>query len=278
MGEKDGQPRYSRVHCGWRAVACVVVGFLVLCLPRIMRPPSDCPKGFTCIPASVGGSPSNTAPYVEFSDVTSTAAVYRVSSLIKTVQSPYQLVQVYESLFFGKILTIDGALMITERDECNYHESLVHTIMAYQPHAKRVLVIGGGDGGTVTQLVKHPNLIEIVWCEIDEVVVQFARDYFPRQTKALQDPRVKLRVQNAVSYVQEARYPIARAANGTFDAILIDSTDFNQAEPLFTTAFYNDCKQLLSPGGILSFNLDSPQWGQASDPTPPAATPQFHAI
>ena len=172
------------------------------------------------------------------------------------------LVQVYESLFFGKILTIDGALMITERDECNYHETIVHTTMAYLPHAKRVLVIGGGDGGTVSQLVKHPNLVEIVWCEIDEVVVQFARDFFPRQAKALQDPRVTLRVQNAASYVQEARYPVAQLSNGTFDVILIDSTDFNAAEPLFTSTFYNDCKQLLSPRGILSFNLDSPQWGQ----------------
>ena len=78
------------------------------------------------------------------------------------------LSQVYESLFFGKILTIDGALMITERDEPNYHESLVHTTLAYLPEAKRVLVVGGGDGGTVTQLVKHKNLVEIVWVEIDE--------------------------------------------------------------------------------------------------------------
>ena len=222
----------------------------------------ECPKGFICVPNGVGGSASSTPPYIEYSDVTSTAAVYRVSSLIKSVQSPYQLVQVYESLFFGKILTIDGALMITERDECNYHETIVHTTMAYLPHAKRVLVIGGGDGGTVSQLVKHPNLVEIVWCEIDEVVVQFARDFFPRQAKALQDPRVTLRVQNAASYVQEARYPVAQLSNGTFDVILIDSTDFNAAEPLFTSTFYNDCKQLLSPRGILSFNLDSPQWGQ----------------
>jgi len=189
-------------------------------------------------------------------------AVYRVSSLLKTVRSPYQLIQVYESLFFGKILTIDGALMITERDEPNYHESLVHTTLAYLPHARRVFVIGGGDGGTVTQLVKHPNLVEIVWVEIDEQVIEFAREFFPRQAKALSDPRVTLRVQNAATYVQEARYPIAGVNNGTFDAILIDSTDFNAAEPLFTHAFYKDCKALLATPGVLAFNLDSPQWGQ----------------
>jgi len=227
-----------------------------------LRPNHECPPRHLCVPNEVGGSPSSTTPYIEYSDVTSTATVYRVSSLLKTVRTPYQLIQVYESLFFGKILTIDGALMITERDEPNYHESLVHTTLAYLPHARRVLVIGGGDGGTVTQLVKHPNLVEIVWVEIDEQVVQFARDFFPKQAKALQDPRVTLRVQNAATFVQEARYPVTGVNNGTFDAILIDSTDFNAAEPLFTASFYQDCKALLSAPGVLAFNLDSPQWGQ----------------
>ena len=203
-----------------------------------------------------------TTPYVEFSEVTSSAAIYRVSSLLKTVRSPFQLIQVYESLFFGKILTIDGALMVTERDEPNYHETLVHTTLVYLPHARRVLVVGGGDGGTVSQLVRHPSLVEIVWVEIDEQVIQFAKEFFPRQSKALQDPRVVLRVQNAATFVQEARYPVA-GVNGTFDAILVDSTDFgNAAEPLFTAAFYQDCKTLLASPGILAFNLDSPQWGQ----------------
>jgi hypothetical protein len=139
-----------------------------------LNPTHACPPDHLCVPNEVGGSPSTATPYIEYSEVTSTAAVYRVSSLLKTVRSPYQLIQVYESLFFGKILTIDGALMITERDEPNYHESLVHTTLAYLPHARRVLVIGGGDGGTVTQLVKHPNLVEIVWVEIDEQVIEFA--------------------------------------------------------------------------------------------------------
>jgi spermidine synthase len=227
-----------------------------------LYPSHACPPDHLCVPNSVGGSPSLTTPYIEYSEVTSTATVYRVSSLLKTVKTPYQLIQVYETLFFGKLLTIDGALMITERDEPNYHETIVHTVLNYLPNARRVLVVGAGDGGTVTQLVKHPNLEEIVWCEIDEQVIQFAKDYFPRMAKALGDPRVKLRVQNAATYVQEARYPVAGVNNGTFDAILLDTTDFNQAEPLFSATFYQDCKALLSPRGILAFNLDSPQWGQ----------------
>ena len=236
---------------------------LCWCLSIWWRDPfNTCPKGFVCIENAVGGNPSRAEPYVEYVDVTSTASVYRVSSLIKTVQSPYQLVQVYESLFFGKILTIDGALMITERDEANYHETLVHTTLNYLPEATRVLVIGGGDGGTVTRLAQHPNLREIVWCEIDEVVIQFAREYFPSNLAGINDPRVQLRLQNAATFVQEARYPVAGVNNGTFDLILIDSTDFGQADSLFTPSFYEDCKALLSPNGILAFNLDSPQWGQ----------------
>jgi spermidine synthase len=215
-----------------------------------------------CIEGDRLGKVPPVTPYQEFTEVTNTHTVYHVSGLLKTEQSPYQLVQAYQSHFFGKILVIDGALMITERDEANYHETLVHTTLNYLPHAKRVLVVGGGDGGTVTQLLKHPNLQEIVWIEIDEVVLRFAREFFPQLAKAQADPRVTLRLQNAARFVQEAQYPVTGVNNGTFDAILLDTTDFNAAEPLFTTAFYNDCKALLSPGGVLAFNLDSPQWGQ----------------
>jgi spermidine synthase len=254
--------RCARVLCPgrlpWLLCAVTITGGAAL----LYKERYSCPPGYLCVPNDVGGSTTTTTPYIEYSDVTSSAAVYRVSSLLKTVRSPYQLVQVYDSLFFGKILTIDGALMITERDESNYHETLVHTTLNYLPQARRVLVVGGGDGGTVTQLVRHATLEEIVWVEIDEVVIQFAKEFFPRQAVALQDRRVNLRVQNAATYVQEARYPITGLNNGTFDLILIDSTDFNAAEPLFTASFYADCKALLSPRGIIAFNLDSPQWGQ----------------
>lgn len=113
-----------------------------------------CPKGTVCIEGDSFGAGPPVTPYAEFSEVTNSHAVYRVSELLKTEQSPYQLVQAYQSHFFGKILVIDGALMITERDESNYHETLVHTTLNYLPDARRVLVIGGGDGGTVTQLLK----------------------------------------------------------------------------------------------------------------------------
>ena len=121
-----------------------------------------CPEGTVCIEGDRFGKGPPVTPYAEFTEVTNSHAVYRVSALLKTEQSPYQLVQAYQSHFFGKILTIDGALMITERDESNYHESLVHTTLNYLPDARRVLVIGGGDGGTVTQLLKRRRMAHSV--------------------------------------------------------------------------------------------------------------------
>ena len=110
------------------------------------RDRDGCPKHFLCIPNSVGGADSSARPYVEYSEVTQTAAVYRISSLLKTVQSPHQLVQAYESVFFGRIMVIDGALMLTERDEMNYHEVIPRRAA---PHARgrsaprgRALVLG----------------------------------------------------------------------------------------------------------------------------------------
>ena len=121
-----------------------------------------CPEGTVCIEGDRFGKGPPVTPYAEFTEVTNSHAVYRVSALLKTEQSPYQLVQAYQSHFFGKILVIDGALMITERDESNYHESLVHTTLNYLPDARRVLVIGGGDGGTVTQLLKRRRMAHSV--------------------------------------------------------------------------------------------------------------------
>ena len=94
-----------------------------------------CPEGTVCIEGDSFGAGPPVTPYTEFTEVTNSHAVYRVSALLKTEQSPYQLVQAYQSHFFGKILVIDGALMITERDEPNYHETLVHTTLAYLPNA-----------------------------------------------------------------------------------------------------------------------------------------------
>lgn len=150
--------------------------------------------------------------------------------------------------------------MITERDERNYHEMLSHVPLNYLPGAQRVLVVGGGDGGTVTQVVRHPGLREVIWVEIDELVVRTSRRFFPKVSAGADDSRVKLVVRNAAHWVAEQQF--AQPADGGLDVVLIDSTDFNQAEPLFSTQFYAALKKLMSEKSILCLNADSPQWGQ----------------
>ncbi|KAJ1638223.1 spermidine synthase, partial [Pavlovales sp. CCMP2436] len=167
-------------------------------------------------------------------------------------QSPFQHIAVYETNFHGRILTIDTALMLTERDERNYHEMLSHVPLNYLPEARRVLVIGGGDGGTVTQAVRHANLREVVWVEIDEIVVRTSRKYFPKVSAGADDSRVKLLIPPSP--------PLPHTTG--FDVVLIDSTDFGQAEPLFSAEFYASVKRLMSRRSILCVNADSPQWGQ----------------
>lgn len=236
-------------------IAATSVGVLLGCaLHARLTPP--CPAGAVCI----FGSRAQQAPYVEYAEAPSVWAVYDVQRKVHEVQSPFQHIAVFDTHFHGRILTIDGALMITERDERNYHEMLAHVPLNYLPDARRVLVIGGGDGGTVSRVVRHARLREVLWVEIDELVVRTARRYFPGVSAGADDVRVKLHVRNAAHWVAEQQF--SQAEGGTLDVVLIDSTDFNQAEPLFTPHFYASLKRLMSARSILCLNADSPQWGQ----------------
>ena len=191
------------------------------------------------------------------------AQVYRDAELVESQSNPTtgQHVQVYASRYFGKILTINGGLMITTRDEHRYHEVLAHTPLAYLPHAARILVVGGGDGGLVSQALQHTNIREIVWCEIDEVVLRVSRQHFPQLAAAQTDPRVNLRIEDAAAFVAAEVAAATDDAKRQFDAILVDSTDSTVASSLFEAPFYSNCKRLLAPTrGILAYNLDSPSW------------------
>mgnify|MGYP003685416237 FL=1 len=229
------------------------VGVLLGCALHARLTPL-CPEGAACI-----FGPPGVQPYVEYAEIPSFWAVYDVQRILHEVRSAFQHIVVYETYFHGRILTIDGALMITERDERNYHEMLAHVPLNYLPAAQRVLVVGGGDGGTVTQVVRHAAVREVVWVEIDELVVRTARRFFPKVSAGADDQRVKLAVRNAAHWVAEQQFS---ADGGGLDVVLIDSTDFNQAEPLFSIHFYASLKRLMSERSILCLNADSPQWGQ----------------
>lgn len=168
-------------------------------------------------------------------------------------QSPFQTIDFYESKTFGRFFTLDGLMMVTERDEFIYHDMITHVPMAVNPAIERVLIIGGGDGGTAREVARYPHIKQIDMVEIDERVVRLCQQYIPQTAQALDhDPRINLYFEDGLAFV--------KAANpGQYDLILVDSTDpIGPGEGLFTQAFYEHCYKALSDDGILINQHESP--------------------
>ena len=169
----------------------------------------------------------------------------RVDRQLASEQSDFQRLDIFESQEFGKILTLDGYLMVTEKDEYIYHEMITHIPMATNPDIRKVLVIGAGDGGTVRELTKYDCIEKIDMVEIDEMVVELCKKYIPQTACKLDDPRVNIHFQDGLRFVRSAKA-------GEYDLIIVDSTDpFGVGEGLFTKEFYGNCYKALSDDGIL---------------------------
>jgi len=153
---------------------------------------------------------------------------------------------VVESLDFGRMLVLDGVINLTERGEFVYHEMLVHVPLFSHPHPLKILIVGGGDGGTAREVLKHEGINRIQLVEIDREVIAVSKSYFPSLGLALDHPKVNVLVMDAIQYVREIKE--------TFDIILIDSTDpvIEQSEGLFSVPFYRDCLHALTEQGILA--------------------------
>ncbi len=179
---------------------------------------------------------------------------YRVTKKILEVQSPYQFLEVFDTEVFGKLMTLDGKVMLTEKDEFYYHEMLVHPSMLAHPNPRRVALIGGGDGGAVREILKHPSVEEVIWVEIDGAVVEAARDYFPSVSReALADPRVKLSIAPGEEVMGQYE--------DYFDVLLVDSTDpIGPAVPLFEAPFFKMCQRSLKSDGIYACQCGSPRY------------------
>ena len=159
-------------------------------------------------------------------------------------QSDFQHIAVLDTVEFGRALTLDGCLMVTEKDEFIYHDMIAHVPMATNPEIKKVLVIGAGDGGTIRELVRYPGIERIDMVEIDEMVVQVCKQYLPQTACCLEEPRVHIYYEDGLKFVR-------RQVN-EYDLILVDSTDpFGPGEGLFTKEFYGNCYQALRDQGIL---------------------------
>ena len=175
----------------------------------------------------------------------------QVDKQIYSSQSEFQRIDIFESPEFGRFLTLDGYMMLTEKDEFIYHEMMVHVPMAVHPNVKKVLVIGGGDGGTIRELIRYPFIEEIDLVEIDEEVVDACIRYLPQTACSFQDKRVKCFYEDGLKYI--------RKYENVYDLILVDSTDpFGPGEGLFTKEFYGNCFKALKEDGIMVNQHESP--------------------
>ncbi len=166
-------------------------------------------------------------------------------------KSPYQQTDVFHSRAFGNVLTLDGLMMVTERDEFFYHEMIVHIPMLTHKNPKNILVIGAGDGGTVRELLKHKEVEHIDMVEIDRVVIDAALEFFPSVSCGLKDKKVNVLVEDAVEFVKNKE--------NLYDVVLIDSTDpIGPGVGLFNEDFYNNVKRALKPGGIVVPQTEGP--------------------
>ena len=177
----------------------------------------------------------------------------KVDKHLYSAQSKYQRIDIMKSYEFGNFLTLDGLMMVTERDEFIYHDMMVHVPMAVKPETKKVLVIGGGDGGTVRELTRYNDIEHIDLVEIDEMVVKACKEYLPQTASQLEDPRVHIYFEDGLRFV--------RAKENEYDLILVDSTDpFGPGEGLFTKEFYGNCYKALKEDGILINQHESPYY------------------
>lgn len=176
----------------------------------------------------------------------------RVDRQLYAGQSEFQRIDVFESPEFGRFLTLDGYMMLTEKDEFIYHEMIVHVPMAVHPNIKKVLVIGAGDGGVIRELTRYNHVDHIDMVEIDPGVVEVCRAYLPKTAGPwLDDPRVHIHYEDGLKFV--------RTCEDAYDLIIVDSTDpFGPGEGLFTREFYGNCYKSLHEDGIMVNQHESP--------------------
>ncbi len=179
----------------------------------------------------------------------------KVEEHVYSNQSKFQKIDVFKSNEFGTFFTLDGLMMVTEKDEFIYHDMIVHTALATNPNIKKVLVIGAGDGGTIRELTRYKTIEKIDLVEIDEEVVTVCQKFLPQTSEKLKDERVSMYFEDGLKFV--------RMTEKKYDLIIVDSTDpFGPGEGLFTAEFYGNCYKALSDEGILINQHESPYYDE----------------
>ncbi len=174
----------------------------------------------------------------------------RIDRVLVQKKTAYQHLVVAEAGPLGKVLILDGNIQVAEFDETGYHEMLAHVPLLSHPAPRRVLVVGGGDGGTLREVLRHPCVERVDLCEIDDQVIEMSRLFLPRLSKGLDDSRASIHIADATGFVRENP--------GRWDVILVDSSDpIGPAEGIFCERFYRDVQQALRPGGVSVLQAES---------------------
>ncbi len=182
----------------------------------------------------------------------------RVEKQLFSGQSDFQRIDVFESAEFGRFLTSDGSVIFSEADEFTYDEMIVHVPMAVHPNVRKVLVIGGGDGGVARELSYYDEIEEIDVVEPDELFVKVCQEFFPDNARGLDDPRVKLHYRDGLRFL--------RGKQDEYDLIINDSTDpLGHTAGLFTKEFYGSCYKALHEDGIMVYQHGSPFFDEDED-------------
>jgi len=181
----------------------------------------------------------------------------KIKRLVESTQSDFQRIDVIENEDFGKLLVLYGSLMVCDNDNNAYNEMITHVPLFSHPRPERVLIIGGGDCGALTEVMKHPEVKECVMCEIDEMVVEVTKRHLPHLATGTSDPRAKLVFQDGKKYIEES--------NEKFDLILLDLSDpVGPAADLFQKEFHQKVHDCLNEGGIMVAQSESPFYNQAT--------------
>ncbi|XP_045831247.1 spermine synthase-like [Trifolium pratense] len=177
----------------------------------------------------------------------------KVEKILYKEKSEFQEVLVFESLTYGKVLVLDGIVQLTEKDECAYQEMITHLPLCSIQSPKTVLVVGGGDGGVLREVCRHSSVTHVDICEIDKMVIDVSKKYFPELAVGFEDPRVHLHVGDAVEFLK-------CTSEGKYDAIIVDSSDpVGPAQELVEKPFFVTLAKALRPGGVLC-NMAESMW------------------
>ncbi|MEQ8428747.1 MAG: polyamine aminopropyltransferase [Gammaproteobacteria bacterium] len=167
-------------------------------------------------------------------------------------QTPYQKLEIFETRSFGRLMTLDGLTMLTSRDNFVYHEMMSHPALFYHSNPEHVAIVGGGDCGTLREVLKHDSVVSATQIELDERVTRVSEQYFPELCESNNDERARLLFEDAIAWMRNAKPK-------SLDVIILDTTDpVGQAKRLFAEPFYRDCLNALREGGIVVAQSESP--------------------